>query len=196
MPLRNTACFALLAGALAVAAAGCDRAGSSAAGGAEGPQRASSSPADTADVPNVSVRVVDAAEFAKEVERYRGKVVLADFWATWCAPCKELFPHTVELHKRLAAEGLVVMSVSMDYPSDEAAVKKYLVSQGAEFPNFISREGSGSESFSSFDIEGGAVPCYKLYDREGKLAEVLSAAGGPIDREKLDDAVERLLAAR
>jgi thiol-disulfide isomerase/thioredoxin len=47
-------------------------------------------------------------------ESLKGKVVLVDFWASWCAPCRESFPALEDLHKRLAAKGVVVIGVSVD----------------------------------------------------------------------------------
>src|ERR1051326_250236 len=45
---------------------------------------------------------------------YKGKVVLIDFWATWCVPCKAEIPWLIELHKKYGPEGLVLLGISMD----------------------------------------------------------------------------------
>ncbi len=49
---------------------------------------------------------------------YRGKVVLLDFWATWCGPCKEEIPHLVDLQNRYGSDGLQIIGISMDDSPD------------------------------------------------------------------------------
>ena len=140
---------------------------------------------------NVSVEIMDEARFADVLERRRGKVVLIDYWATWCKPCRELFPHAVELHRRLAAEGLVVIAISLDDPEDESKVQKWLTANGASFENYISRYGTGTRSAEVFDVPSG-VPYLQLYDRDGEISRTFAA---PIDPELVDKAIEELLAA-
>jgi thiol-disulfide isomerase/thioredoxin len=48
------------------------------------------------------------------LSQYRGKVVILDFWATWCPPCKLALPHFIELHQELKDDGLVIIGVSLD----------------------------------------------------------------------------------
>ena len=135
---------------------------------------------------------IDAAGLAQFVGEHPGKVVLVDFWATWCPPCVQLFPHTVELHKRWADRGLAVVGVNLDDPSDESYVRRFLAQKGADFPNFISRFGASAESAKAFDIRGDGIPFIRIYDRQGKIFKTL---GGdkPVDPEQIDQAVEDAL---
>jgi len=143
--------------------------------------------------PPVAVRTADEAELARTLRQHRGEVVLVDFWATWCPGCLDLFPHTVELHKRFASRGLAVISVSFDDPEDDqASVLDFLTSQGAHFENFISRHGAGPKSAEAFEIENGTLPHFKLYDRKGVLRKTFGEE--PFEVEEIDRAVEELLA--
>ncbi len=141
----------------------------------------------------VDVQVVDEQQLAAEVARHRGRVVLVDYWATWCAPCKALFPHHVELHRRLASQGLVVISVSVDDPADRPAVLEFLKSQEATFANFISLYGTSEQTIQRFQIPGGAVPHLKLYDRKGNLSATFGVDGKPLDPQTIDKTVQQLL---
>jgi thiol-disulfide isomerase/thioredoxin len=117
----------------------------------------------------VSLRAVDADTFRDAIDQHKGRVILVDFWATWCGPCKEDFPHSVELSRRFKEQGLQVVSVSFDDPKDYPAVLAFLREQGATIENLVSVNGMSIESISAFDIVGGALPFYKLYDRTGAL---------------------------
>lgn len=125
----------------------------------------------------VKVDLIDAKGFKAAVAKQKGKVVLVDCWATWCVPCIKGFPETVALSRKYADKGLVVISLSFDDPEDEdtpAKVLKFLKKQEATFPNYISREDLEQGGAESFDIEGGSLPHYKLYDRTGKLLKTFS----------------------
>jgi thiol-disulfide isomerase/thioredoxin len=141
----------------------------------------------------VQLAAIDETALAKVLEGHRGKVVLVDFWATWCAPCMELFPHTVQLHKRFADRGLTVISVSFDDPDeDRAAALEFLAKQGATFQNFISPYGAGTQSAEAFELEAG-LPQMNLYDRQGRLHKSFGGKSGTVDPQELDRAVEELL---
>jgi thiol-disulfide isomerase/thioredoxin len=117
----------------------------------------------------VTVRIADETAYQEVIASLRGKVVLVDFWATWCAPCMAQFSHTVELYKEFHGRGLAVVSVSLDDPSNEQAVLDFLAARGATFDNLISKYGGSPRTAEAFDIASGAVPHYKLYDGKGDL---------------------------
>jgi len=153
----------------------------------------SDGPAPSRTEEQVTVRVIDENQFARELQQHRGKVVLVDFWASWCLPCKKLFPHAVELHKRFAERGLVVISINLDDPEDESATLKFLADQQATFDNFISRHGAGPKSAELFEIDDGALPHLRLYDRRGRLRHKFAEAATPAVADRIDRAVEELL---
>jgi peroxiredoxin len=65
---------------------------------------------------------------------YKGKVILLDFWATWCPPCRKEIPGFVELYHTYKSRGLVVIGVSMDDAEDLADVKRYAAQIKMNYP--------------------------------------------------------------
>jgi thiol-disulfide isomerase/thioredoxin len=148
-------------------------------------------PAQTArDAPVITLTSVDRTAYDAAIAKHRGKVVLVDFWATWCLPCVEQLPHTLELGRQLGDRGLSVVTVSCDEPKEAESVAKFLAARKADVAtNLISQFGGSSATMEAFEIEGGAVPFYKLYDRKGELRQTFGiTAPGEIDR-----AVDKLL---
>src|SRR5205085_6791889 len=62
----------------------------------------------------------------------RGRLVVVNFWATWCPPCVAEMPSLERMHRALGAEGLVVLGVSVD--EDEGAVREFVARHGVSFP--------------------------------------------------------------
>jgi peroxiredoxin len=92
----------------------------------------------------------------------RGQVVLVNFWATWCPPCRKEMPDLDALYKRFHKKGLVILSIS-DEP--DATVQKYLADKDYKYPILLD---PGRKVHEEFAIEG--IPKSFVYDREGKLA--------------------------
>jgi thiol-disulfide isomerase/thioredoxin len=178
----------LIASALAVT--GCEAHRAAHTGEAPAQPVAKETPAVAIDLQTVS-----REGFDQVIASHKGKVVLVDFWATWCGPCVKQFPHTVELSHKYKDKGLDVISVSVDELKEQAEVSKFLSAQGANFDNLITEY--GMNAIDKFDVDNGAVPCYWIYDREGKLVERISPADPTLkfSPQVIDDAVERLLAA-
>ena len=89
-----------------------------------------------------------------------------DIWGEFCVPCREAFPHIVELHDKYAARGLACMSVSVDQAANTALALKFLVRE-AVFANVLLDEPPKTWQ-SLFDIHG--PPAVLVFDRDGKLA--------------------------
>lgn len=138
----------------------------------------------------------DRETFAQILSSHQGRVVLVDFWATWCGPCVKQFPHTIELSHKFRDRGLAVVTVSMNEPKERESVLAFLVRQQADVENLLPRYGAGSEFLEAFDLRGD-VPFYKLYDRQGVLRYTFSADPEGIENcesiERIDQRVEELL---
>ena len=94
---------------------------------------------------------------------YRGKIVVLNYWATWCPPCVEETPALIELNKRISSRNGVVLGVSVD--EDEQAYKKFIQDHGIDFPT--SRDASKK---SAQDYGTLMYPETYIIDRKGKIA--------------------------
>jgi thiol-disulfide isomerase/thioredoxin len=104
----------------------------------------------------------------QEILKQRGKVVLVDFWATWCPNCLKKFPDFIDMQKEYADKGLVVLAVSLDSVEKEGAVEqanKFLNRQNPPFRNLLLDEPAELWE-KKFEI--ASLPCYYLFDRHGK----------------------------
>jgi thiol-disulfide isomerase/thioredoxin len=97
-----------------------------------------------------------------ELDKLRGKVVLLDFWGTWCGPCVQKLPRTEELHQKYKDRGLVVIGVHSAQDGDKVA--DFLKAKGFTFPVAIDQGGTAKQ----YAIE--AWPTYFLIDKSGKVA--------------------------
>lgn len=96
------------------------------------------------------------------LKNLRGKVVVVNFWATWCPPCRKEMPDLEELSRRYRDRGLVILAIS-DEPAD--TVKPFIAKQGYTFPVLLD---PNREVNTAFHVEG--IPKTFVFDREGKLA--------------------------
>jgi cytochrome c biogenesis protein CcmG, thiol:disulfide interchange protein DsbE len=99
---------------------------------------------------------------AAKLSEMRGKVVVLNFWATWCPPCVEETPGLVELQQRIAARNGVVLGVSVD--EDDSAYRRFLQDHGINYPT--SRDASKK---SAIDYGTVMYPETYIIDRKGKI---------------------------
>jgi thiol-disulfide isomerase/thioredoxin len=135
---------------------------------------------------------LDADSFARRVAAERGRVVLVNFWATWCDPCRDEYPLLSRLDRAYRAKGLTILGVSTDLASQTAGVEKFLAAQKPSFPNYRKKAGGDDQKFiEAVDAKwGGELPFTVLYGRDGKKAKVLS---GQQDYASFERAVKLLL---
>ena len=99
---------------------------------------------------------------AVDLSAYKGKVVMVDFWASWCAPCRKSFPWLNQMQSSKASQGLVILGINVDEDSSDA--QRFLEKYRADFKLIYDPKG---EYASYYDIPG--MPTSLIFDRNGKL---------------------------
>ena len=96
------------------------------------------------------------------LKQYRGKVVLMDFWASWCGPCRRSMPHLKELYAKYRGRGLVVLGVNLD--KTRSAALGFMKKAGVNFPVLF---GSDNQQISSVLYGVRGIPATFLIDKKG-----------------------------
>lgn len=99
---------------------------------------------------------------ALDLSAYKGKVVLVDFWASWCVPCRKSFPWLNQMNRIKEPKGLVVLGVNVDEKSQDAA--RFLEEIKADFKLIYDPKGQYA---SYYNLPG--MPTTLIFDRQGKL---------------------------
>lgn len=118
-----------------------------------------------------------------DLEQLRGRVVLLDFWASWCGPCRMVMPALNRLHQRMAAQGLTVLGVT-----DESASTALLAGRQLAIQYTLATEASAS---SRFGVR--SLPTLVLIDRRGNVRRV-TVGVDPGELHALERFVQQLLA--
>ncbi|MBI4889062.1 MAG: TlpA family protein disulfide reductase [Acidobacteria bacterium] len=126
----------------------------------------------------------DASGKVVKLSDYRGKVVLLNFWATWCGPCKIEIPWFKDFQKTYKDRGFTVLGVSMDEDGWEA-VKPYIAEKELNYPVVLGTE-EVDQKYGG--IEG--LPTTFILDRDGKIAAVHV---GLVSKKQYADDIEQLL---
>ena len=104
------------------------------------------------------------------LQHYRGKVILLDFWATWCPPCKRSIPELVDLQRKYGEEGLVILGVSVD--DLDTVNNRYLSAFKEKYKiNYIILRANSQVVSDYFGTESMAVPTIFVIDRGGEIVD-------------------------
>ncbi len=119
---------------------------------------------------------------------YKGKVLILDFYATWCEPCRDSIPHLIGLQKKYADQGLQVVGLNVGGPGDNERVPAFAKDFGIQYPL-----AQPDEELASFLLAGqDAIPQTFVFDRQGQLVQRFIGFGSSTGTY-LDSAVETAL---
>jgi peroxiredoxin len=118
---------------------------------------------------------------------YNGKVVLLDFWATWCGPCKVEIPWFIDMERQFKDQGFAVLGVSMD-EDGWTAIKPYVQKMQMNYRVLLGND-EVSTAYGGLD----SLPTTLLIDRQGNIASV--HVGITMGKEEFKDAIVKLLNA-
>ena len=119
---------------------------------------------------------------------YKGKVLVLDFYATWCNPCRKSVPHLIGLQNKFGGQGLQVIGLNVGGPEDEEKVPAFAKELGIQYPLAVPDEELVTFMLSDFD----SIPQTFVFDRKGVLAERVIGFG-PSAAARLDEAIETAL---
>lgn len=136
--------------------------------------------------------LIDLAGYQQMVASYRGKALMVTFWATWCEPCRDEYPMIVSLAKKYAPQGLAVVGISMDDPSDVALVRQFLAQAHPDFPNYRQKPGIDVNAFYHGVNPDwhGTMPQTVFYGRDGHIARYLIGAS---PQDAFENAIQLIL---
>lgn len=96
------------------------------------------------------------------LSQQKGKVVLVDFWATWCGPCRAAIPYLINIYNTYKDQGLQVLGVSLD--QERSALDKFVKDQPIPYPILY----GDKDVARAYDVQG--IPTMVIFDKKGKIA--------------------------
>ena len=128
-------------------------------------------------------QLTDLAGKQQSLSQYRGKVVLVNFWATWCKPCTTEMPAMQAMYDKLQDKGFVVLAVNE--LEDESKVREHITQHGHTFPVLMDRDNKVANQFGVFGL-----PVSVFIDEKGVVREYIK--GGLLTEQIIRDTVARI----
>jgi thiol-disulfide isomerase/thioredoxin len=131
--------------------------------------------------PDFTLKTLDGPEIS--LSRLRGQVVLLDFWATWCAPCREAIPHLINIQKTYQEKGVEVIGMNVD-KGDAETVRRFVKSMEIPYAITLTPE----EVSRKYGVT--ALPTTILIDKEGKIRQKFLGFTSEISKQITSTIVE------
>ncbi len=141
---------------------------------------------DISTNPLFASNLIDANGHAQNLNQYRGKIIVLNFWATWCPPCREEMPELSQLHQIYQSKNVVVLGVAIDEP---ALVKEFLQTSPVSYPVLVT-ENTGMDLSSQLGNDKDVLPYTVIIDTNGKLVKTYF---GRVSKPLLEAAIKPLL---
>jgi peroxiredoxin len=138
--------------------------------------------------PSFEAKTIDG-KAVKFPQDYKGKLVMLDFWATWCGPCLHELPGLIKVHEEFHARGFEVLGISLDSEDDVATLPEFIKSKGMSWPQICDGQGWKCAIAQSYGVRG--IPSYWLIDGDTGL---VVATSQDLRGAALRGTVERCLA--
>ena len=124
--------------------------------------------------PDFTLKTLDGQEIT--LSQLKGKVVLLDFWATWCGPCRESIPHLIHLYNRYRGNGFELIGMDVD-KGDVDTVRRFVKSMDIPYPVVVAPD----DVARSYRVSG--IPETVLIDKEGTIRERMVGFSSTIVQE-------------
>lgn len=129
--------------------------------------------------------------YTKVIAEHKGRVVLVNFWATYCVPCRAEIPEMVKMVDRLRAHGLDFLSISADEPEQEPQARKFIAPLKVPGILYIKSATDDDKYAAAIHAKwGGELPATFLYDRSGKK---VGAFIGEVPMKNIEDVIAKFL---
>jgi peroxiredoxin len=138
--------------------------------------------------PAPNFKVITTSGQPVSLENYRGYVLIVDFFATWCRPCRESIPHLIEMNRKYGKQGLQVLGLSAD-EDGERLVKAFADEHRITYPIAL----AGESTLVDFGVR--SVPVMFIIDKKGKVAEVFRGFTSEVGRST-EQLIKKLLAEK
>jgi thiol-disulfide isomerase/thioredoxin len=128
----------------------------------------------------VELKLNDLFGTEQSLSQYKGRIVILNFWATYCVPCREEMPDLAEIQNEFAALGVQVIGASADEAGDRAKVLQFIKETKINFPVWVGAKASDMMRFGL----GEALPGTVVLDKDGRIVKVISGVVDPLELRK------------